>query len=87
MIDGQFWRQATLSSGDGAYSFGRLRPGAYSIDAEKTGYQPSGGPGPITLERNQSRTDIEIKMNRAAVITSDCSGRLCLAFTGYGLSV
>ncbi|MBI3695192.1 MAG: carboxypeptidase regulatory-like domain-containing protein [Acidobacteria bacterium] len=78
LIDGQFWRQATLSAGDGTFSFGRLRPGAYSLDAEKTGYRPAAWPNPITLEKDQSRTGIEIKMNRAAVITgrvTDVEGR------------
>ena len=74
LLHGQVWKQAALSGGDGSFSFQSLAPGSYSIFAEKTGYQPGGLAAPLPLEPNQSRTGIEIKLNRAAVITGRVTG-------------
>lgn len=69
VLHGQFWRQATLTGVDGAFSFQGLPPGSYFVEGEKSGYRPRSGAGPITLEGNQSRSGIEIKLDRAAAIT------------------
>lgn len=67
-IGGRPSSQAALTRADGAFSFERLQAGAYSLNVEKTGYQQVSAARPITLGENQSRTGLEIKLNRAAVI-------------------
>src|SRR5882762_1776015 len=66
---GQSSVQTILTGVDGTFSFGRLPAAPYFLHAEKSGYQLASALPNIALETNQSVTGIEIKMNRAAVIT------------------
>ncbi len=69
-VHGHPFQQGILSAADGSFSFQHLPAGNYQIRAQKSGYRPvAGSPTSFPLEPGQIRRGLEIKLNRAAIIT------------------
>jgi hypothetical protein len=62
----------TLSGG--FFTFDHLEAGSYGLSAEKTGYEPKALTPQVHLTENQSRTGVDIKLNRAPTISGHISG-------------
>jgi len=65
----------SITDQDGHFAFGSLRPGEYRIEVQRTGYAPLGVEGrgrTITLAAGQSVDNVELQMQKGAVI----SGRI-----------
>ena len=61
-----------VTSQDGAYVFERLRPGAYTVAVEKTGYAAPIGPSNarrVQVAAGQSIDGVDLQLERGAVIT------------------
>jgi len=67
--------QSVLSSADGSFTFQRLYSGNYQLSAYKAGYRVSAGSRHfVKLDANQIRSNLEVKLNRAAIITGRITG-------------
>jgi hypothetical protein len=62
--------QAATTAPDGSFSFPSLFPGEYLLSAQKQAHQPAQQlPIRLKLEKDQSRTVVEIRLHRPGVIT------------------
>jgi len=72
IVDGKLITESTSTGPGGAFLFDRVTPGAYTLSSDKAGYALFNLTRQIVLAEKQSRTGVEIKLNRRPAI----SGRI-----------
>ncbi len=68
-IQNQRLARSSVTADDGAFSFDRLPAGTYSLAIHKYGYRPAAAPARVSLQSNQLRAGVELKMHRPGVVT------------------
>jgi len=71
---GKLLTLSTTTLSGGVFKFDHLEAGSYGLFVQKAGYEPKSLPRQIPLIENQSRTGVDVRLNRAPTISGGVSG-------------